>query len=865
MSFLPSLPSQDLGSKRNPFAGGDSSSTLPRTLTLTETLGFGLTGLLLWISVAPGVHAELGAQSMWVWIPGAFLGAIVNFQVRQLGQQFPDVAGGTPSYLGYLLPEVPFVTRYAAIGYCLSWIAVIPINAIILTELIQANLVPLGIYLPDISLKIGFVLLPFLVAFSGSRALSTLHLVFLLPAVGLLLIFCIQGSIWLLTSSSAQTQIASLPTAAPFSVMSWAKWYLSGTYAFYACETAAAFVADSRQPRQTLQILVVVAGLIPIAYSVGPWLLLRLTDSAVSEDTFLTLLAAAEPYWGATASLLVTFLVVSSSLLVFATAVSITPRVLYQLAKDQQLPSLFAEVSEQGVFGPGLSLVLLLGLAGLIWGNVHQIVMVTGVGWLISFIVLHVGLWFRGAQIGEQTKNQTVGIGRIMPWLALAMAGLEIFVLCVGGWAWGIWNLAIGLALPGLVTVGIMLGADCLRRVAAANDLPVGRVSEWSQRIYHRLASRRAFESTFESLITAQIALLVGFTSAVSAISWWVSALIAQATVSTSVNFLVVLVLVMSFIGVAIACWTVFPQIGAINNARHKAEALSQELDIALKQIQQTQMQMVQQEKLSSLGQLVAGVAHEINNPVSFIHGNLVHSQGYARDLLALVQLYQRTYPEATDEIEAEIEEIDLEFLSEDLPKMLDSMTVGTDRIREIVLSLRNFSRKDESACKSADVHEGIESTLLILQHRLKATAMRPAIEVIRDYDDLPFVECYPSQLNQVFMNIFANAIDAMEETNANRDYEEIETRPNQITVRTSVVDGKWIEVAIADNGPGVLEGVRDRIFDPFFTTKPAGKGTGLGMSISYQIITQHHQGKLLCFSEPNQGTEFTIQIPIQQ
>ncbi len=865
MSFLPSLPSQNLGSEGNQFAGGGSSSTLPRTLTLTETLGFGLTGLLLWISVAPGVHAELGAQSMWVWIPGAFLGAIVNFQVRQLGRQFPDVSGGTPSYLGYLLPEFPWITRYAAIGYCLSWIAVIPINAIILTELIQANLVPLGIGLPDISLKIGFTVLPFLVAFSGSRALSTLHLVFLLPAVGLLLIFCIQGSFWLLTSSSSQTQIVSLPTAATFSVMSWAKWYLSGTYAFYACETAAAFVADSKQPRKTLQILVVVAGLIPIAYIVGPWLLLHLTDGAVTDDTFLTLLAAAQPYWGATASLLVTFLVVSSSLLAFATAVSITPRVLYQLAKDRQLPPLFARVSEQGVFGPGLGLVLLLGLAGLVWGDVHQIVMVTGVGWLISFIVLHLGLWFRGAQVGEQAEQQTTGIRRIMPWLALAMAGLEIFVLCVGGWAWGIQNLAIGLLLPGLAIAGMSRGDALLRWATAADSLPIDRAGKWSQRIYHRLASGHAFESTFESLITAQIALLVGFTSVVSAVSWWASEQTANNTADTSVNLLVVLVLVMSFIGVAIACWTVFPQINAINTARYKAEALSEELDATLKRLQQTQMQMVQQEKLSSLGQLVAGVAHEINNPVSFIHGNLSHSQDYVRSLLALVRLYRRVYPNPPSEIETEIEDMDLEFLSTDLPKMLNSMTIGTDRIREIVLSLRNFSRKDEAACKSVDVHEGIDSTLLILQHRLKATHKRPAIEVIRDYDELPMIECYPSQLNQVFMNIFANAIDAVEETNAGRDYEEIEAEPNRITVRTSVVGEEWVKVAIADNGPGIPKRVRDRIFDPFFTTKPAGKGTGLGMSISYQIIAQHHQGKLLCFSEPNQGTEFTIQIPLQQ
>lgn len=177
------------------------------------------------------------------------------------------------------------------------------------------------------------------------------------------------------------------------------------------------------------------------------------------------------------------------------------------------------------------------------------------------------------------------------------------------------------------------------------------------------------------------------------------------------------------------------------------------------------------------------------------------------------------------------------------------------------MLSLRNFSRKDESACKSVDVHEGLESTLLILQHRLKAAPERPETKILRDYGELPLVECYASQLNQVFMNILANALDAMEETNAGRDYEEIAARPNQITIRTQASD-QWIEIAIADNGTGIPEAIRSRIFDPFFTTKPAGKGTGLGMSISYQIITQQHQGKLSCISQMGQGTKFTIQIP---
>ncbi len=820
-----------------------SASVLPRTLTLIETLGFGMTGLLLWISVAPGAHAELGLQAMWIWIPGALLGVIVNFQVCQLGQRFPDVTGGTPNYLTHLLPDLPWLTRYAALGYFLSWVAVLPVNAIILTELIQTNLTPLGIALPAMGLKVGFVLLAFVVAFSGSRALSTLHLVFLLPAVGLLLLFCLQGSAWLFATNYLHdwphdwTAVAS--TNVDFSLQSWAKWYLNGTYAFYACETASAFVADSKQPQKTLQSLLVVAGLIPVVYIVGSWLLLHLPNNAVDpQDTFLTLMVAAKPYWGSATPLLMTFLIVSSCLLSFATAVSIAPRVLYQLAKDQQLSPLFAGVSEEGVFASGLGLTLLLSLGGLAWGDLHQIVMVTGVGWLIAFIVLHGGLWYQRRQVGG-----------LMPWLALLMAALEVFVLGVGGWAWGIQNLAVGLLLPLVVMLGDRLLYPCSTLILTWLNRP--------KRIRDR--------TTFEALIVAQVALLIGFTILVSTVSWRVSAAISSTTVIPPVDFLVVLILVMSFLGVAIACWTVFPQIAAINNARQTAEALSEKLNIALNQVQQTQMQMVQQEKLSSIGQLVAGVAHEINNPVSFIHGNLTHAQTYVKDLLGLVQLYQSNYPHPAAEIETEIEEIDLAFLSEDLPKMLNSMTLGTDRIRGIVLSLRNFSRKDEAAYKSVDIHEGLESTLLILQHRLKAAPERPAVEILRDYGDLPLVECYPSQLNQVFMNILANALDAMADTNAGRSYEDIETRPNQITIRTGFVGDQWIEIAIADNGCGIPEAIRSRIFDPFFTTKPAGKGTGLGMSISYQIITQHHQGKLSCTCAPDQGTEFTIQIPCQQ
>lgn len=291
----------------------------------------------------------------------------------------------------------------------------------------------------------------------------------------------------------------------------------------------------------------------------------------------------------------------------------------------------------------------------------------------------------------------------------------------------------------------------------------------------------------------------------------------------------------------------------------------TQTLQQTLQELQSVQLQLIQSEKMSSLGQLVAGVAHEINNPVNFIHGNLNHLQNYTEDLLDFVQLYQQHYPQPIAEIEEKAEEIDLAFLQEDLTKILTSMNIGTDRIRQIVLSLRNFSRMDESEFKAVDIHEGLDSTLMILQHRLKESNDRPAIEVIRDYDQLPIVQCYPGQLNQVFMNLLTNAIDALEENNEKRSLQDIKTHPSQITIRTSAIDHQWIEIEIADNGVGIPEEVRERIFDPFFTTKPIGKGTGMGLSISYQIVVEKHGGKLECHSKPNQGAQFVMQIPIKQ
>ncbi|MBR8840994.1 MAG: PAS domain-containing sensor histidine kinase [Stigonema ocellatum SAG 48.90 = DSM 106950] len=302
--------------------------------------------------------------------------------------------------------------------------------------------------------------------------------------------------------------------------------------------------------------------------------------------------------------------------------------------------------------------------------------------------------------------------------------------------------------------------------------------------------------------------------------------------------------------------------------ARKEAEAKlskqAKELEEALKELQHTQFQLIQSEKMSSLGQLVAGVAHEINNPVNFIHGNLDYIEQYTKELFQLLELYQKYYVNTAPEIQYLLEKFDVHFMKEDLPKTLQSMKVGTERIHEIVLSLRTFSRIDEAEFKEVNIHEGIDSTLMIIQNRLKEKSEHPDIQVIKKYGDLPSFKCYAGQLNQVFMNILTNAIDAIEEQNRKRTLAEIKANPSQITIRTGVVDKNWVEIAIADNGMGMSEPVQKQIFNPFFTTKPVGKGTGMGMSISYQIVTERHGGTLECLSTLDRGTEFVIKIPLQ-
>ncbi|MEG3848046.1 response regulator [Microcoleus sp. herbarium19] len=286
------------------------------------------------------------------------------------------------------------------------------------------------------------------------------------------------------------------------------------------------------------------------------------------------------------------------------------------------------------------------------------------------------------------------------------------------------------------------------------------------------------------------------------------------------------------------------------------------ELKQTLTALQQMQMQLVQNEKMSALGNLVAGVAHEINNPIGFLNGSIHNTKEHIQDLIRHLSLYQQSYPSAPAPIQENAADIDLEFLIADLPKLLHSMQGATDRIKGISTSLRTFSRADTEYKVKANIHDGLDSTLLILKYRLKANEHRPEIQVIKDYGDLPQIECFPGQLNQVFMNILANAIDALDEFNIERKLDEIKANPNKIKIKTSL-DNNIVKITIADNGKGIVEEIKSQIFEHLFTTKPVGQGTGLGLAIAHQIVAEKHCGTLNVNSQVGKGTVFAIEIPI--
>ncbi|MEG3937076.1 amino acid permease [Microcoleus sp. S36b_A3] len=520
---------------------------LPRSLSAVETSGFGLTGHANWFTIATAIQAAIGPSAIFVWLPGILMGMMLNLQVKRIGEYFPDMAGGTPNYTARLLKNYPGLGSYAAIGYFLSWVATLPISAIVLTQLIKVNLNSLGFSCPETLLNITFTLLPFILTFSGTRALSILHAFFVLPTVGVLSVFSIYGLFWLAFSANSPGFFPA--TWPPFTFIDWAKWFYFGTYIFYCCDSAASFVADSRNPTKTLQFLKISAlGMLPVILG-GAWVLMRLaTDPGLKDDVFLNLLAACQVLWGPWVPSLVTFLVVASCLLSCATIVSNCPRMLYQLAVDGHISPTFAVVSRRGVFGFGLVLVLVLSLICLAWGNVPRLVAITNVGLVVCLTLFHLSLWLRRGSPEVR-----------WPWWSLAFFIVDAVVLVVGGLAWGWQDFIIGLFFP-LAVLAVDAG---ISRIAFAPFHP-----SWWIRLY-----RNRSQSKMPDFVAFQVVILILLIVSAVAVGW-IFGIRLYANSSVGLNLLVVLVLLVAFVGVAVACWTSLPQVVSMDEAREGAEQL---------------------------------------------------------------------------------------------------------------------------------------------------------------------------------------------------------------------------------------------------------------------------------------------------
>ncbi len=521
---------------------------LPRTLSYLETWGFGLTGHVGWIGTAPIIHAALGPKAILVWLFGTIISFLLNFQVQSLGRHWPDVAGGTPNYTTRLLHNFPGLGRYLALGYFFSWAAAPALYAIILTNLIKVNFETLDIYCPENFLKVLFTAIPFILAFSGTRALALLHLFFVFPAIILLLLFCVQGVLWLAFSA---TSFQFIPTSThSLSFEEWAKWFFLASYSIYACETTSSFVADSRHPYKTLRFLTVAAWLIPAVFLGGSLVLMcSAPNPIIGDDAFLNLVAASKPFWGDSASFLVTLIITISCLLSSATAVSNSPRILYQLALDGEISPVFALVSPQGVLGPAILVTFILSLLCLNLANVPQLVTVAGTCYLLSIMGLHLGLWLcRG-------KPQV-----LWPWWSLGFFFVEAAVLIVGGLAWNWRDFLVGLLLP----IGLMLG-----------DVGVSRLkltplhSKWWTQHYDAKFSRNN-----QDFVVLQVIVLVTLICITAASSWVIRDLLDTNSNDNHNSLLAILLVTLSFTGVAIACWTTLPQIVAIDDARKQAKSL---------------------------------------------------------------------------------------------------------------------------------------------------------------------------------------------------------------------------------------------------------------------------------------------------
>jgi signal transduction histidine kinase len=788
-------------------------SKLTRSLSLLETAGFALAGPPGWIGLVFVMQVAIDVQSIFVWIPVTLIGILINYQVKYLGMKQPDVAGGTPNYIARLFRRYPIIAKYAAIGYLLNWVSSISMLAIILADMVNTNLEPFGIGLPLFATRIFFMVLPFTVAMTGIRALSILLICFIVPAMGLLIAFSLQGVVWLLVSPDSPGFLPQDWHWGAMSWIDWCKWFFFATFAAYSSETVSSFVAESRRPVQSLKLLDIAGWTGGIIFCAGSWVVLRLAPADTGKDVFQDFVHVSSPFWGGSASLIVTFLLVSSCLLTTATAISNCPRILYQLAQDKYISEVFGVVSSRGVFGPGLIAIFCLSMAGLAWANVPQIVVIGNVGWFVTFTLMQLAVWW-------QRKDPNI----FAPRMALGIFLMQVVILFVGGIAWGWENFVLGLGTPCFIILV---------------DGIIGHI-KWSPlraNWWHRLYQRDDNPYPLKGQLIIQVVTLVVLVCGSVLVGWYFRSGLDTTGSNQTNNLLVILLLIVAFVSVAIACWTTFPQMISLEEAHARAEMLNQALEerVAIR-TEALEKAMVSANAASQAkSDFLANMSHELRTPLNGI--------------LGYVQILQGS-PTLKDKDKLRIDTIE-HCGSHLLDLINDVLDIAKIEANYLALQPEPIALK------------------LILQTVIeicRARAEGKNLEFHYQEADLPegLVLVDRKRLQQVLINLLGNAIKFTAQGRVSLGVNvDVLSAPQSHHLEKCRLHF-WVE----DTGVGISEQDIQKIFAPFQRAGDLSdciEGTGLGLSISQRIIMAMGS-EIQVRSQIGKGSlfEFLIDCPLQ-